>query len=595
MRRINLAGWLLAALATTVYVLTLEPTVSFWDCGEFIAVSYGLQVGHPPGAPLYQLLAHLFCLLAGSHLERVAYCCNLLSAISAGLTVMFLYWTAERMMRDGEPHMHWSAVVGALCYLFCHSAWFSAVESEVYSLAMLVASIELWAAWRWRHERSPRWICLIALLAGMGICVHFLTLLTLPAIIATLLWRDKQIGGRQTATWRQHIKIGIFSFMFFLVGISPYAIIPLRAAAHPTINSGNPENMERLVAYLSREQYEKAPLYPRMWRHRESDDRNMAPWSGGDNGWRGNLRYYVSYQLGYMYGRYLCDNFIARQNQRRGTTVWYVLPVLLALAGLLAQRHRSKMAFWSTLLLFLTAGPLLNFYLNHPCYEPRERDYAYVLSFYAVTLWISEGALLVSRCILKKRWQRCTAIAVIAAAPALMAWGNWDDHNRSGRWVAHDTAMNILNSCDNNALLFTFGDNDTFPLWYVQQVERQRTDIQSENINLIGYRRFLQMLEENINRRPCYLSQYAYDQLHDYFDGHLQLEGMTYRVMPYPCAEIDTAAFLRHERDAIRWHDTSGVFIDNVGRSFLKQYESNRQKVVTLQSLWRNSTTTAAR
>ena len=139
-RRELVAGWLLAALSTLVYLLTLEPSVSFWDSGEFISVAYLLQVGHPPGAPFYQLLAHLFCWLASTP-AQVALCCNALSAFAAGFTVMFLFWTLRLLPLSGKPIPLPAAAIGALCYLFCDTAWFSSVESEVYSLAMLIASI----------------------------------------------------------------------------------------------------------------------------------------------------------------------------------------------------------------------------------------------------------------------------------------------------------------------------------------------------------------------------------------------------------------------------------------------------------------------
>ena len=575
---------MLAGLATTVYLLTLEPTVSFWDCGEFIATAHTLQVSHPPGAPLYQLLAHLFCMLAGSHVERVALYCNALSAVAAGLTVMFLYWTLERMMgcgRTTRQRIHVGAVTGALCYLFCHTVWFSAVESEVYSLAMLFASAIIWNVWRWRdsleYGGSGRWLLLTALLLGMAICVHLLTLLTLPVVLAIVGANLRHIRPRRGPVAR----LTLVALLLFSIGLSPYLIIPLRAAGHPPLNYGNPDNAARFRAYLLRDNYEHAPLYPRLWRHHPHDDENAAEWSGGDSGLKGNLRYYFTYQLGYMYGRYLCDNFVARYNERSGTLVWYVLPMLLALGGLVVQRQRQRGTFRATLLLFLLAGPLLNLYLNHPCYEPRERDYAYVLSFYAVCLWIGFGAEGIWQRVARCKWCRNGVAVLLIAAPLMMAWGNWSDHDRSRSWIAHDVAMNLLNSCDDGALLFTFGDNDTFPLWYVQQVEGARKDIRCENINLISYGRFLNLLEENIEDRPCYLTQYAYDQLHTWFDDHLQLEGMTYRFCKDRCTPVDTSALRRHLSEGIRWHDTTGVNIGHVGRSFLKQYESAKAQLST--------------
>ena len=162
-------GWLLAVVATAIYLLTLEPTTSFWDCGEFISISYNLQVGHPPGAPFYQLLAHVFSWLAGGNVMAVARCCNALSAVAGGLTVMFLYWSIlllGRMRKGDRPTaLRVGALVGSLCYLFCDTAWFSAVESEVYALAMLVASVTLWAMLRWYHSadrrEAQRWLLLV--------------------------------------------------------------------------------------------------------------------------------------------------------------------------------------------------------------------------------------------------------------------------------------------------------------------------------------------------------------------------------------------------------------------------------------------------
>lgn len=572
-------GLLLGLVSTLVYVLTLEPTVSFWDCGEFIATSYKLQIGHPPGAPLYQLIAHAFCWLAGNDLSRVAYCCNLLSALAGGFTVMFLYWTICEITRNRQELSNHSflqqcaAVAGSMCYLFCDTAWFSAVESEVYSLAMLFCSIIIWAMVRWYRceDRAfaPRWLILSSFLLGLGVCVHFLVLLTVPFAALTIIFKK----GKHLSP----IKTGSLMALFFIIGLTPYLIIPIRANANPPINCGNPSDLQGLKAYLGREQYEKAPLYPRMWRHRAGDDANAMEWSGGDTTWAGNLRYYATYQLGFMYGRYICNNFIARKTKDHGNTVWFIIPIILAIIGMSEMMRDNKRMFWVVLALFLTSGPLLNLYLNHPCYEPRERDYAYVLSFYALSIWIGVGGISTLRH-LKQKKTAATASLLIFCAPLLMAIGNWNDHDRSGRYLAYDSAINLLNSCDQGALLFTWGDNDTFPIWYVQQVEEKRTDIQMENINLIGYRKFFQLMEENIDRRPCYFSQYAYDQLKDYLMGQAQLEGMAYRISLDNEEKVNVEAFERHLREGIFWHDTSDIYIDPIGRSFLQQYEAAYQK-----------------
>ena len=619
-RRELVTGWLLAVLATLVYLLTLEPTVSFWDSGEFIAVAYLLQVGHPPGAPFYQLLAHAFSWLAPTP-AQVALCCNTLSALAAGLTVMFLFWTIRLLPTKGKPLPRPAAAVGALCYLFCDTAWYSAVESEVYSLAMLIASAILWAMLRWYHTPDPRsaqrWLLLIALLLGLGTCTHLLTLLTTPVLLLLLISKCRTAFKTTKPSVQSLLALTSHLLLFFLLGLSPYLIIPLRAAAGTPINEGHPSTPAAFKSYLTRDQYEKAPLYPRMWRHHQNDALYAADWSGGDTTLAGNLRYYGSYQLTYMYLRYLMWNFSGRYNDRQGYgsppngqfitgippidrllvgtgarppaslhtrahNTYFLLPLLLGLLGFyLLLSHRR--AFWSVFTLFLMGGIVLSLYLNHPVYEPRERDYAYILSFYAFCIFIAAGAgWLISRLRrllvrLRLRPRPAAALATLAAfaVPALMACQNWDDHDRSHRFVAHDAAANILHSCDRHpqgTVLFTYGDNDTFPLWYLRFVEGIRTDIRVENIGLLGTARFAALFDESLALgRPIYFTHYAHDHLGQYYPGRLQLEGNAYRLMPDPCDSVAIEPFLRH-LDSMEWHPVGQVYIDETGRKFIEQH-----------------------
>ena len=619
-RRELVAGWLLAALSTLVYLLTLEPSVSFWDSGEFISVAYLLQVGHPPGAPFYQLLAHLFCWLAPTP-AQVALCCNALSAFAAGFTVMFLFWTLRLLPLGGKPLPLPAAAIGALCYLFCDTAWFSAVESEVYSLAMLIASILLWAMLRWYHSPDPRgaqrWLLLIALLLGLGVCTHLLTLLTTPVLLLLFLfkWHDARHLPARPRLLPPALLLPLL--LFFAIGLSPYLIVPIRAAAGTPINEGHPATAASFKSYLTRDQYEKAPLYPRLWRHRANDALYASDWSGGDTTLAGNLRYYGSYQLTYMYLRYLMWNFSGRYNDRQGYgspqngqfitgippvdrllvctgarppaslhtrahNVYFLLPLLLGLLGIYVLSSRGR-SFWTVFTLFLMGGFILSIYLNHPTYEPRERDYAYILSFYAFCIFIAFGASwaisrlhrLLGRLHLHPRLRALLSFLPLLAVPALMACQNWDDHDRSHRFVAHDAAANILNSCDRHpqgTVLFTYGDNDTFPLWYLHYVEGFRTDIRVENIGLMGSARFAALFDESLALgRPIYFTHYAYDHLGQYYPHRLQLEGNAYRLMPQPCDSVAVEPFLRH-LDSMAWHPLEKVYIDETGRKFIEQY-----------------------
>jgi hypothetical protein len=188
-------GWVAFAIAAFTYISTMEPTVSFWDCGEFIACSYKLQIGHPPGAPLFLMIGRLFSL--GVAPENVAYAVNLISALSSAFTILFLFWTISALgkkivLRDGDwtpsksISVLGSSLVGALAYTFSDTFWFSAVEAEVYALSSLLTAIVFWAILRWEQVAekpgADRWLVFIAYIIGLSIGVHLLNLLAIPAI-----------------------------------------------------------------------------------------------------------------------------------------------------------------------------------------------------------------------------------------------------------------------------------------------------------------------------------------------------------------------------------------------------------------------------
>ena len=555
---------LLSTLATAVYLLTMDRSVSWWDCGEFISTGWLLQVGHPPGAPTYQLLSHLFMLLSFGNPMLVAPLSNALSALSAGLTVGILYLTILEFTAHHSPFTsHLPAAVGALCYLFCDTAWFSAVESEVYSLGMLFCALDLWLALRYRRTGNHRLLLLIALLLGLGVGVHLMTLLVAPALLPIVL--PMLVRRRRWGLILPPVAL------LFVLGLTTYLIIPLRAAANPPINEGDPSTTEAFMRYMKRDQYAKAPLYPRMWRERDAD--NWGDWTYGLDGVVGNAAYYVNYQLGYMYGRYLMYNFIGRENLKSHRVVVFILPFLLGLWGLLRHRKRSRWGFWTVMLLFLFGGAILNLYLNHPCYEPRERDYAYVLSFYAFAIWIGVGtAEVLSSPRLKGSLTRCLVVLLALLAPLLMACGNWSDHDRHNCHSVHDIAMAHLQPCDQGAILITLGDNDTFPLWYLQQVERQRTDIDIYNINLTGGARTMQLIESSLGHRPVYFSQYFVDRFGMYYEGRLRCKGLCWQLLP---ADTNLSSLVTCPSPSIEWHITESEYIDPVSARFLATWQRN--------------------
>ena len=544
----------------------MDRSASWWDCGEFIATSWLLEVGHPPGAPFYQLVAHCVMLLSMGNTMLVAPLSNALSAVCGGVTVGLLYLTI-RELGAWAP----GAAIGALCYLFCDTAWFSAVESEVYSMAMLFCSMDVYLMLHWRRTRNARLLPLVSLLLGLGVCVHLMTLLVLPALalIYILAVRRQWLHGL--------LHVLPLCAALFLVGLTPYAVIPIRAAANPPINEGAPSTAASFLSYIQRDQYTKAPLYPRMWR--DSDAKNRDEWTLGAVGVAGNVIYYLGYQLTYMYGRYLMYNFIGRENLRWHCVVLFLLPALLGGYGLWRHRRRDRGGYWTLMLLFLFGGVVLNFYLNHPCYEPRERDYAYVLSFYAVAVWIGIGADELGPAMQSARAKsssrhsarRLLSPTLLFLAPLLMAVGNWSDHDRHNCHSVHDIATAHLQSCDSNAVLITLGDNDTFPLWYLQQVEGLRTDIDVYNIGLTGLGRTMEIMNHYEEGRPVYVSYYFYQRYADYYADRLRCEGYCWRLLQRPAdgSVDDTEPLQRHLRDSIRFNITRHEYVPRVSQRLL--------------------------
>ncbi len=226
-------GWGVFLVSLVVYMLTIEPTASFWDCGEFIATAYKLEVGHPPGAPFFMVLGRFFTLFAGSDVTRVAVTMNILSGMASAFTILFLFWTISHLVRKFFPREDWtspvamitifgSALVGSLAYTFTDSFWFSAVEAEVYSTSSLFTAVVFWSILKWENiadqPGANRWIILIAYLMGLSIGVHLLNLLTIPAIIMVYFFRKYTISLRGVIA-AMAVSVGI-------LGVINYMLIP---------------------------------------------------------------------------------------------------------------------------------------------------------------------------------------------------------------------------------------------------------------------------------------------------------------------------------------------------------------------------------
>lgn len=270
-------------LSLTLYLVCLDPHASLWDSPEYILIAWGLEVGHPPGNPTWQLMANVVSHLGGSP-QHAALLINLTSALAMAVAVTLLseiiyILLRYAILRRGGPRTRsaasWCAVCGALCYGWCDSAIFSAVEAEVYALSAMVTALTVWLALRWamarlsgRRSRATRIAILTWYVMGLSMGVHELNLLALPAM-ALIYWyavrsglaRRRHGSGRGfRLSLRRTLSSTLWGVLFFLTGCSTYLILPVRATANPPVNQGAPASWSAFKAYYGREQYGSKPL-----------------------------------------------------------------------------------------------------------------------------------------------------------------------------------------------------------------------------------------------------------------------------------------------------------------------------------------------
>ena len=740
-------GWIVFAIALITYSLTLEPTVSAWDCGEYISTSVKLEVGHPPGAPLFQMLGAFFAMFT-SNVNEIAKMVNFMSALASAFTILCMFWTLTNLTkklalkRGGISEGKYiailgSSIVGSLAYTFSDSFWFSAVEGEVYAMSSFLMALLFWLGLRWESEihtpRGHKWLILISFVVGLSFGVHILSLLVIPAIVLLYFFKTyKNINAKTTAVatvvsvvvlmfvfkflfpftlkffsvselffinsigmpynsgsiiaaiilialfyvglnfTRKKNKVLmntlILSVLFIMIGFSSWMMLPIRANANTTINENDPSSARELLAYYEREQYGDANVfydtyYSNSYKRQQDEKRpykddkpkyekrnrkyeivntykNVVPnWSDKHKGviprmvnpasekmyksiagipqnstrrptFKENIQFMMSFQFGYMYGRYFMWNFVGRQNdiqgnldvfngnwisginaidearlgsqknlpsqvlENKGRNTYYFLPLILGIIGLLYQVKWDKENFFTLLLFFAFTGFAIIFYTNPKPFEPRERDYAVVGSFYIFAIWIGFGVLALYDYLKNFANQKIVAVAVsivsLLAVPTLMASQNWDDHDRSNRYTTHLNAQAYLESCDKNAIMFTIGDNDTFPLWYMQEVEGIRTDIKLVNTSLFATDWYIDQMKRATYDAAPIPSQLQHDQ--------------------YKYGTLDVAYSLEHPRfkdsvmtikNLLRWiaSDSDVTYVETENNTKEKFYPTNRIRI----------------
>ncbi|MSS72298.1 MAG: DUF2723 domain-containing protein [Candidatus Latescibacteria bacterium] len=563
-RKNRIIGGAIFLAALLVYLKTVAPTVSFWDCGEFISCAYILGIPHPPGAPLHVLVSHLLVFLPIA--DEIAFRINLLSCFSSALTVLLGYLIVVRLLRtwvdvrtwDGQVAVLVGGAVGGLTMGVSSAFWFNSVEAEVYSMSMLITMLVPWVALLWMDRAdepgSDRLLLLIAYLFGLGGGIHLQCWLTIPAIMLVVLfvvsrdspsrlklwiaipfvapflamWTDQDMEfplGRllgtgmmlaalvHLASLRPTLRNWQFWGMagvLFALGASTYGVPMVRSWANPIIDMNNPGDLQNFQDYVLRKQYGQSFAFPRR----------------GDF-WGYQMNIFIKYFLQQfphwldVEGLFRRAAYDVRSDSLEKIS-FSLIPFAFGIGGAFWQARKDWRRFLVMFSMFLVMGVGLVVYLNMPDPEPRERDYIFVGAYSVFALWIGIGAagvvLWVSR-VLRARGVVHAAVPVLAGAvmfvlPAVTTVKNYHDHDRTGNFLAHDYAYNILQTCDRDAILFTNGDNDTYPLWFMQYVKGVRPDVRVVNLSLIKTSWYVRQLRDLEPKVPINLSdEYIETQL----------------------------------------------------------------------------------
>ncbi len=479
-------------VSLAVFIKTAAPTVSFWDSGEFIACAFTLGIPHPPGAPLYLLIGRLFTMLPVG--EDPAFPMNLISAITSAFAVLFVFLITVRLILlgwgAGERNVkRVSSVVGgavaALMLAFSDTFWYNAVETEVYGFSTMLMTLSLWLGLRWMERagdpNSQRILLFIAYLMGLAGGVHLLCLLTVPTLLM-LIWFRKPEILRDPRIWA-------YAALLFVAGYSTYASLYIRSGLNPMIDENNPENWANFIKFLGREQYGAESMLLGVF------DRKAPFWDFQI--WTMYIKYFLA-QFPVPGLRFVSDAFRQATSHDVQFVSISVVPYLLGCWGIWEHRRRDRRRFWAIAALFVLSGIGLSIYLNMEDPQPRERDYVFVGSFGLFSIWIGIAASVVMRGALGLRGRSPAIVAacLLLAMPAGLAASLYPTHDRTGNRFAYDYAANILNSCDPDAILFTNADNDSFPLWFQQEVMGLRKDVRVVNLSLLNTPWYIKQLRD---------------------------------------------------------------------------------------------------
>ena len=541
-----------------LYTRTMAPGLTFWDCGEFITCSYILGVPHPPGSPLYVLLGRIFTLLP---FADVAWRVVFMSVLASALSVWCVYLSTVALARralggaslqpfdDGrEISVVLGAAVSALVLACSYTMWFNATEAEVYGYSIFFVCLGVWLVLYWEGTQhgggNDKWLFLIAYVFGLGGGLHLLCLLIIPSILILAWFADEKLRRPIVLI----LAVGVWAFasllllgpgtgsnlstlaalavllyylyrhdrrscwlllgvaILFALGYSTYAALYIRSGLEPAVDQNNPETWAAFVKFLNREQYGSESQLLGMLQARATRTYQF---------WHLQMKYFFQ-QFPFPLLERTVEFRRATENARDVVSV-SLIPYLLGVAGLLWHGRRDWKRFLAVLSMFLIMGFGLSLYLNMLDPQPRERHYVFGGMYFAFALWIGLGWIAIVEGLRLRFALRGALLWALACAglalPAGIGAKLYHIEDRTGDFVAHDYAYNILQTCEPNGLLFTNGDNDTFPLWYLQEVEGVRRDVRVINLSLLNTNWYIKQLRDREPKVPIRLDDTYIDSV----------------------------------------------------------------------------------
>lgn len=528
--RLFYAGAVLSLLVSLiVYVKTMAASASFWDAGEFIATSYTLGVPHSPGTPLYILVGKVFTLLPLPLSTAVKV--NLLSAVCGALGSLFAYFLVVRFLdymlgksaTMADTVIKVAAATSAALFLtFSDTYWFNATEAEVYAMSAFLMGFMTWLGLKWAdnplNPKSTSLIFLLFYLLALSVGFHLGTILAFSGIFFVILMTEKKpfsnfeflvacLGvGILVADATMYRQGGVTIFLYavfvtlllwlylkkssfalictglFILGISVHIVLMIRSGHNPAIDEGDPATWRALYAVLRREQYPAMNVMTR----------------------KASFGFQFEHFVGYFQSQFeMARMYIGRLN------LGSVIPLGLGLWGMIDQYSKHRKTFVMLFVTFIITSVGLIVFLNFSDHEVRNRDYFYSPAFYyfAIFIGLGIGSLLFE---VRKRTSKNGGsqmpVYALAALFFLLPWTTgfhyYYYHDRSSNYVCRAYAINMLKPLEEKAIIFTNGDNDTFPLWYIQEVENYRKDIRVVNLSLLNTPWYIKQLRDNEPKVP---------------------------------------------------------------------------------------------